>query len=69
MAETHLHVGDVVVTDGSENQVIREHALEWIVAGLVALFVFAGVAFYSVSVDVWSISASPDGKSATHHRL
>ena len=54
----------------NENQVMREHALEWIVAGLVALFVFAGVAFYSFSVDVRSINLTqqrPGEKSS--HRL
>jgi hypothetical protein len=53
-----------------KNQIMREHALEWIVAGLVALFVFAGVAFYSFSVEVRSISStqqSPGEKSS--HRL
>ena len=29
----------------------KSHALEWITAGLVAFFVFAGVAFYTFSVD------------------
>jgi hypothetical protein len=46
----------VGVTDGKHKQ---EHTLEWIAAGLVALFVFAGVAFYSFSVDVRSVSTSP----------
>ena len=55
------------MTDGEQQH--REHTLEWMTAGLVALFIFAGVAFYSFSVDVRSVSASPDGKSATHHRL
>jgi hypothetical protein len=53
-----------------ENQVLREHALEWIAAGLVALFIFSGIVFYSFSVDVRSISAtqqSVDGKAS--HRL
>jgi hypothetical protein len=48
----------------------REHALEWIAAGLVALFIFAGVVFYSFSVDVRSMSApqqGADGKAS--HRL
>ena len=36
----------------------REHALEWIAAGLVAFFIFAGIAFYSFSADVRSVSAS-----------
>ncbi len=48
----------------------REHALEWIAAGLVAFFIFAGIAFYSFSVDVRSVSAptqSTDGKA--HHRI
>jgi hypothetical protein len=48
----------------------REHALEWIAAGLVAFFIFAGIAFYSFSVDVRTVSASTqstDGKA--HHRL
>ena len=40
------------------NQVLREHALEWIAAGLVALFVFSGILFYSFSVDVRSINAT-----------
>ena len=30
-----------------ETEVLREHALEWIPAGLVAFLIFAGVAFYS----------------------
>ena len=55
------------MTDGERQH--QEHALEWIAAGLVALFVLAGVAFYSFSVDVRGVSASPDGKSATHRRL
>jgi hypothetical protein len=38
-----------VLTDG--NQVLRERALEWIAAGLVALFIFSGIVFYSFSVD------------------
>jgi hypothetical protein len=59
--------GSVVVTD--EKQQRHEHTLEWIAAGLVAFFIFAGVVFYSFSVDVKSVSASPVGKSATHHRL
>lgn len=52
--------------DGKHKQ---EHTLEWIAAGLVALFVFAGVAFYSFvfagvafysfSVDVRSVSTPP----------
>jgi hypothetical protein len=57
-----------VMTD--ENQVLREHALEWIAAGLVAIFIFSGIVFYSFSVDVRSISAtqqSVDGKAS--HRL
>ena len=52
------------------NQVLREHALEWIAAGLVALFVFSGILFYSFSVDVRSINAtqqSADGNAS--HRL
>jgi hypothetical protein len=56
------------MTDGHE--VLREHALEWIAAGLVALFIFAGVVFYGFSVEVKSLSAPPqstDGKA--HHRL
>ena len=32
------------MTDG--NQVRREHALEWIAAGLVALLIFSGILFY-----------------------
>ena len=52
-----------------EKQQRHEHTLEWIAAGLVAFFIFAGVVFYSFSVDVKSVSASPDGRSATHHRL
>jgi hypothetical protein len=53
------------MTDG--NQVLREHALEWIAAGLVALFIFSGIVFYSFSVDVRSIGAtqqSVDGKAS-----
>ena len=53
------------MTDG--NQVLREHALEWIAAALVAFFIFAGIAFYSFSVDVRSVSApqrSVDGKAS-----
>jgi hypothetical protein len=46
----------VGVTDGKHKE---EHTLEWIAAGLVALFVFAGVAFYSFSVDVRSVSTPP----------
>jgi hypothetical protein len=47
----------------------HEHTLEWIAAGLVALFILAGIAFYRFSVDVRSLITSPDGKSATHHPL
>ena len=36
------------MTDGERQY--HEHALEWIAAGLVALFVLAGVAFFSVNV-------------------
>jgi hypothetical protein len=32
-----------------------------IAAGLVAFFIFAGVAFYSFSVDVRSVSEPPQG--------
>ena len=42
-----------------EKQPRHEHTLEWIVAGLVAFFIFAAVVFYSFSVDVRSVSASP----------
>ena len=52
------------MTDG--NQVLREHALEWIAAGLVALLIFSGILFYSFSVDVRSVSA-PQQKAS--HRL
>jgi hypothetical protein len=58
----------VFMTHGTRQR--REHALEWIAAGLVAFFIFAGIAFYSFSVDVRSVSASTqstDGKA--HHRL
>ena len=58
------------MTDGKQQD--HEHILEWIAAGLVAFFIFAGVAFYSFSVDVRSVSAPPqgaDGKGSTHHRL
>ena len=44
----------------------REHALEWIAAGLVALLIFSGILFYSFSVDVRSVSA-PQQKAS--HRL
>ena len=57
------------MTDG--NQVLREHFLEWVAVGLVAFFIFAGVAFYSFSVDVRSVNApaqSTDGK-ANHRTL
>jgi hypothetical protein len=40
-----------------EKQVLRDHALEWIAAGLVAFCVFSAVAFYSFSVDMKTISA------------
>ena len=52
------------MTDG--NQVLREHALEWIAAGLVALFVFSGILFYSFSVDMRGINATQQKAS---HRL
>jgi hypothetical protein len=55
------------MTNGNPQR--REHALEWIAAGLVAFFVFAGIAFYTFSVDVRSVSAStqsPYGKGLTH---
>ena len=58
------------MTDGKQQD--HEHSLEWIAAGLVAFFIFAGVAFYSFSVDVRSVGAPPqgtDGKGSTHHRL
>ncbi len=58
------------MTDGKQQD--HEHTLEWIAAGLVAFFIFAGVAFYSFSVDVRSVSEPPqgtDGKGSTHHRL
>ena len=51
-----------------EKQQRREHTLEWIAAGLVAFFIFAGVAFYSFSVDVRNVGApSAEGliKSST----
>jgi hypothetical protein len=52
------------MTDG--NQVLREHALEWIAAGLVALFIFSGILFYSLSVDVRSINATHKVWTGTH---
>ena len=58
------------MTDGKQQD--HEHTLEWIAAGLVAFFIFAGVAFYSFSVDVRSVSGPPQGtagKGSTHHRL
>jgi hypothetical protein len=54
------------VTDGQQRH--HEHALEWIAAGLVALFIFAGVAFYSFSVDVRKVGALPQ-KVSSNHRL
>ena len=50
------------MTDGKQQD--HEHTLEWIAAGLVAFFIFAGVAFYSFSVDVRSVSVP----SAGHRR-
>jgi len=55
------------MTNGTRQR--REHALEWIAAGLVAFFVCAGIAFYSFSVDVRSVSASTQTDGKTHHRL
>ena len=55
-----------MTTDG--NQVLREHALEWIAAGLIAFFIFAGIAFYSFSVDVRNVGALPQ-KVSSNHRL
>ena len=49
------------MTDGKQQHC--EHTLEWIAAGLVAFFIFAGVVFYSFSVDVRSVGVS------THQRL
>ena len=54
------------MTDGEQQY--REHTLEWIAAGLVALFIFAGVAFYGFSVDVRNVGALPQ-KSSSNHRL
>jgi hypothetical protein len=56
----------VVVMAGEQQH--HEHALEWIAAGLVALFIFAGVAFYSFGVDVRSVGGLPM-KGASNHRL
>ena len=48
-----------------EQKVLRDHALEWIVAGLVAFFIFSGIALYSFSVDMKTISAmSPAGEQS-----
>ena len=55
------------MTDG--NQVLREHALEWIAAGLVALFIFSGILFYSLSVDIQSINATQQSVDGNSHRL
>ena len=54
------------MTDGERQY--HEHALEWIAAGLVAFFIFAGVAFYSFSVDVRNVGALPQ-KGSSNHRL
>ena len=51
------------MTDGKQQD--HEHTLEWIAAGLVAFFIFAGVAFYSFSVDVRSVSAPPTAIALT----
>jgi hypothetical protein len=51
-----------------EKQQRREHTLEWIAAGLVAFFIFAGVAFYSFSVDVRNVGVLPQ-KGSSNHRL
>ena len=51
-----------------EKQQRREHTLEWIAAGLVAFFIFAGVAFYSFGVDVRNVGALPQ-KGSSNHRL
>jgi hypothetical protein len=51
-----------------QKQQCRQHALEWIAAGLVAFFMFAGVAFYSFSVDVRNVGAVPQ-KGSSNHRL
>ena len=51
-----------------EKQQPREHALEWIAAGLIAFFIFAGIAFYSFSVDVKSVGEPPQ-KISSNHRL
>jgi hypothetical protein len=54
-----------VLTDG--NQVLRERALEWIAAGLVALFIFSGIVFYSFSVDAeHKRDATKCGGEASH---
>ena len=55
-----------MTTDG--NQVLREHPLEWIAAGLIAFFIFAGIAFYKFSVDVRNVGALPQ-KGSSNHRL
>jgi hypothetical protein len=47
----------------------HEHTLEWIAAGLVALFILAGIAFYSFSVDVRTVSAPQSTDEKPHHRL
>ena len=54
------------MTDGKPQR--REHALEWIAAALVAFFIFAGIAFYSFSVDVRNVGALPQ-KGSSNYRL